>query len=77
MEQFIILLLIVSSIALAGIQIVTTKISAKSQRMHTVIVYKLYKELKRFNDESDLMFGVDNQSEEINDVRHLKGNKEH
>lgn len=56
MELFIIILLIVSSIALAGIQIVTTKISAKSQRMHTVAVYKLYKELKRFNDESDAMF---------------------
>ena len=56
MELFIIILLIVSSIALAGIQIVTTKISAKSQRMHTVAVYKLYKELERFNDESDAMF---------------------
>lgn len=70
MELFIIILLIVSSIALAGIQIVTTKISANSQRVHTVTVYKLYKELKRFNDESDAMF-----SDDSDDTKSMRINK--
>lgn len=68
MEVNIIIALVITTIILAFVQVITTKISVKSQRMHTGAVYKLYKELKRFNDDSDVMFNMENQSEEINDV---------
>lgn len=68
MEANIIIALIITTVILSVTQVIVTKISVKSQRMHTGAVYKLYKELKRFNDDSDVMFNMENQSEEINDV---------
>lgn len=64
MEANIIIALVITTIILALVQVITTKVSVKSQRMHTGAVYKLYKELKRFNDDSDLILGVDIQEKE-------------
>lgn len=66
MEANIIIALVITTIILAFVQVITTKVSVKSQRMHTGAVYKLYKELKRFNDESDAMFNVD--SDDIKNI---------
>lgn len=48
------------------VMIGTTIISTKAQNKQSVAIWGLYKELKRFNDESDAMFNVD--SDDIKNI---------
>ena len=63
-----IVITVIALVVFSIVVIATTLISVKAQNKQSAVTWRLYKELKRFNDDSYIMFNVDNQSEEIKDV---------
>lgn len=61
-----IVITVIAFVVFSLVVIGTTLISVKAQNRQSAVIYRLYKELKRFNDESDAMFNFD--SDDIKNV---------
>lgn len=61
-----IVITIISLVVFSLVVIATTLISVRAQNKQSAVTWRLYKELKRFNDDSDMMFNID--SDDIKNV---------